>query len=268
MHRSIILLLIILTPNFAPAQQAGSAEPTATSLDHAAMAAAIRGSYYHPDEMSTLSCNVSADLTALFASMKLNVPAERLKAIQGLNIRSQSVRGKSPVLAFKWTAGDLNDKEKLEDGLRQMLDGFDQIYWSLIASPPIDGAAEITKIEPHANGGAEVYSSSPNAKVVISVDKENIPTHYVLDIPGMNGTVDVGYTPSANPVPGDLRRITTLTTSERMGTSIINLKLDLDYQVVNGFYVPKHVMYDLGTYSLSMQLSDCSASTSLQRKTK
>jgi hypothetical protein len=154
----------------------------------------------------------------------------------------------------------LDTKEQLEDGLKQMLDGFDQMYWSLVATPPIHSAAEITKMESLANGGAQVYSSSQNIKVVITVDKENTPTHYTLDSPTLKGTIDLRYVPAPMPIPGDLRRISSMDVSEHIGTSVINVKLDFDYQAVDGFYVPALFSYDVGgAFSVSMKFSDCSA---------
>jgi hypothetical protein len=142
-----------------------------------------------------------------------------------------------------------------------MLGGFYQAYWSLVASPPIGSAAEISKIEPLPDGGAKVYTSSQSSSVVITVDKENVPTHYKLETPALNGSVDLRYLPAPKPIPGDLRRISNMDVSEQIGTSIINIKLNLDYQAVDGFYIPAHISYDVGgAYSMSLEFSGCSAS--------
>lgn len=270
MRRSILILLVVLTANFLSCQQPETTSPESKTIGHpagtrpsdpATLASAIRGSYYHPDGMYGLDCSVSVNWPAFFAAMKLSPPAERLKAIQGLNIRSQAIRGKSPNITFEWTGGVLSNKEQFEDGLRQMLGGYYQMYWSLLASPLVDNAADITKIEPLPDGGARVYSSSENSNVVINVDKENTPTHYTLDTPALKGTVDLRYIPAPKPVAGDLRRISGMDVSAQIGTSIMNVKLDLDYQVVDGFYVPGHVSYDVGgAYSLSTEFSGCSIS--------
>ncbi len=84
-HRAIVILLIVLAANLLSAQQAGptSAESKTTAIpsgagpsDPAAMATAIRNSYYHPDEISGLGCAISVNWTAFFAATKLNPPAE------------------------------------------------------------------------------------------------------------------------------------------------------------------------------------------------
>jgi hypothetical protein len=225
------------------------------------MAAAIRNSYYHPDELSGLNCTVSIDWPAFFAAIKMNVPPDRLKAIQGLSIRTQAVRGKSPNFAFDWTGPALANKEEFEDGIKQMVGGFYQMYWSLVAAPPLRNASDISKIEPLPDGEAKVYSSSQDTTVVITVDRENTPTHYTLNSPALSGTVDLHYVLSPKQIPGDVRRISSMDVSEQLGTSILNIKLNLDYQTVQEFYVPADVSYDLGKgFSLSIKFSGCSVS--------
>jgi hypothetical protein len=145
MPRVLLIGLLALGANLLAAQQpittSSKAEatkpPTGTlSYEPATVAAAIRSSYYHPEEMSSLDCTVSVDCTAFFSALKSSPTADRLKAIQNLKIRSQAARGKKPVVTFEWAGGPLDSREQFEDGLNQMLDGFYQMYWSMIASPP------------------------------------------------------------------------------------------------------------------------------------
>ncbi|MGA9526604.1 MAG: hypothetical protein WBS24_00670 [Terriglobales bacterium] len=254
-------LLIARQPAAGSSQSEGTRPPARTlSGDPAKLAAAIRGSYYHPDEMSGLDCTISIDWPAFFSAFKLNPSAERMKAIQGLKIRSKAARDKDPELTFEWAGGSLDTKKQFESGLNQMLEGFYQMYWAMVASSPISNAAEVSKIEPLPEGGVQVYTSSENNKVVITTDKERTPTRYTLDSPAMKGTISPHYTASPKPVPGDLRRISSLDASLQMGTSILNTKLALDYQTVDGFYIPRHVTFTLvGAYSLVWDFSGCSA---------
>jgi hypothetical protein len=249
------------------AQQAAATSPKSETRrqaetppnDPALVAAAIRGSYYHPDAMAGLDCTISVDWPTFFSALKLNLAADRLKAIQNLKIRSHATRGKSPKITFEWTGGALDNKEQFEDGLKQTLGGFYQMYWNIVASSPISNASEIAKIEPLPDGGAKVYSSSQNINLVISTDKEKTPMHYTLDSPAMNGTIDLHYVSSPKPVPGDLRRISSMDASEQIGNSTMNVTLSLDYQAVDGLYIPSHVSYNIGgAYSLSMDFSGCS----------
>jgi hypothetical protein len=270
MPRLLIILILAFCADFLAGQQPAPPSPKSEttdltagvpSFDAATMAAAVRGSYYHPDKMSGLNCTISVDWPAFFSALKQNPAADRLKAIQDLKIKTQAAREKKPEVTFEWAGGALNNKEQFEDGLKEMLGGFYQIYWSMVASSPVDSAAEITKIEPLPNGEVKVYFSSPNTNLVITADRERTPTHYRLDSPAMNGTIDLRYVASPKPVPGDLRRISSMDLSEQIGNSTMNVTLDLDYQAVDEFYIPKHVSFGIaGAYSLSMDLSGCSVS--------
>jgi len=232
-----------------------------SSYDPTTVAAAIRNSYYHPDKMSGLDCSLSFDWAAFFSALKLNLAGDRLKEIQSLKIRSKAIRGKSPTITFEWNSGALDNREQFEDGLKQVLGGFYQVYWSMVASSPLSTPDEITKIEPLPDGGAKVYSSSQNIKVVITTDKEGTPTHYTLESPAMNGTVDLNYTASPNPIPGDLRRISGMDVSEQIGNSTMSVTLTIDYQDVSGLLIPGHVSYSIGgAYSLVMDFSGCTVS--------
>jgi hypothetical protein len=88
------------------------------------VAAAIRDSYYHPDAISGLDCTISVDWPAFFSALKMTPAADRLKAIQGLKIRSRATREKKPEVTFEWADGSLDNKEQFEDGLKQMVEGF------------------------------------------------------------------------------------------------------------------------------------------------
>ena len=191
--------------------------PGTLPVDPEKFTATIRDSYYHPDELSGLDCKVSIDWVALFGALKTNVPEDRMKIIQGLTIRVQSARGKQPNIAFDWAGQSLDTKEQVEDGFRQMIDGFYQMYWSMIASFPIKSANEIKKVEPLPDGGATVYLPSQNVSLILTVDKEHLPTHYAIDSPAMKGTIDSHYSPSPNPITGDLRRLTGLNVVEQIG---------------------------------------------------
>jgi hypothetical protein len=146
MPRLLLISLLVLITNLLVAQQPGTNSPKSETTglpagtlpyDPAIVAAAIRDSYYHPDGMSGLDCTISLDWPAFFSALKLDLAADRLKAIQGLKIRSRATRDKKPEVTFEWAGGSLDTKEQLEDGFKQMLGGFYQVYWSMVASSPI-----------------------------------------------------------------------------------------------------------------------------------
>jgi hypothetical protein len=179
MLRLLLISLLVFGANLLIAQQPSATSPKSETRrqaetlpnDPALPAAAIRDSYYHPDAMSGLDCTISMDWPAFLHRSKVE---SRSRSPEGdsksKDSISQAARGKSPKITFEWTSGVLNNEEQFEDGLKQTLGGFYQMYWNILASSPISNAAEIAKIEPLPDGGAKVYSSSQNINLVISTD--------------------------------------------------------------------------------------------------
>jgi hypothetical protein len=268
LQRALVLSCLFLTTAGLFAQQmdkpasAGIALPPGTlPANPDTFTAAVRASYYHPDDLSSLDCAVSIDWSAFFNALKLNVPAERLKAIQSVKIRVKGDRDKLPEFTFDWAEASLNTKEQLESGIKDIVGGFYKMYWPIIASFPVKNPAEIKRIEPLANGGATAYLPSPNVNLILTVDKDHLPIHYSIDSTVMKGTIKADYTPSPNPIPGDLRRLTKSDVSQQIGTSTMNVIIDLDYQTIGGFNIPQHVTFGIpGAYSISMEFSSCSVS--------
>lgn len=269
MFRKILLSLLLIEATLLGAQQLASTPtkngPAASTgilpADPAKLVTVVNGSYYHPDNLSSLACDVSIDWPAFFSALKQNPAADRLAVLQGLKIHSRSLRGKTPEITFDWTAGPLGSKEQMEDGIRQMVGGFYQMYWPLIASSLMGSPAEIQKFESLPDGTAKIYTSSQGTSLVITIDREGTPMHYVLDSPAMKGTIDMQYIPSPQPVQGDRGRISGINVSQQIGTSAMNVNVSLDYQAVDEFYVPKNISFDLiGAYSIKMVFSGCLAS--------
>jgi len=237
-------------------------QPKTPLNDKTTLISSINGSYYHPDSMTSLGCDVSVDWPAFFTALKMEVPQERLKTIQGLKMRMKAQRDKAVELTFDWTGGaPTGGQEQLESGLKQMLGGFFQFYWSMAASPLIAKPSEITKTEPIAGAGMNIYTSGGGGTTVTTVDKDYTPTHFAVDTPAMKGSIDAHYLPSPSPVAGDLRRISSMNLTEQIGTSHMDIAFDIDYQSVDDFNVPKHVGFDVsGAYSIKLELSGCTVS--------
>ncbi len=233
--------------------------PASSTRDPELLAKNLRESYYHADNLSSMDCDVSVDWPALFKAVKAEVPPERLKILQGLKIRSNAVRGKSPEITFDWGNETFDNKEQVEDGFRKMVGGFYQFYWPMVASPLVKSSKDFSKIESLGDGASNIYESAANMSIVIRADKDGVPTHYSFDSVAAKGTIDAHYVPSPKPGPGDIRRISGITVSEQIGSSNINASFDLDYQSVNGFNIPKHVSFGIsGAYSIQMEFSGCS----------
>lgn len=245
----------------APTQNGPGAGPPDTGLSAQAKAltAKVLDSYYHPDKLLGLECDVTPDWPAFFASANVAAPPDSTQAIGALKVHVRTLRDQTPEFAFDWTRGRATNAGQIEASLKQMIGGFYDVYWPLFASPAIKYTAAISKIEPQADGTTKVYESDPNAYVVMTVDKQGTPTQYTVQSPAMNGVVEPHYTPTPHQVRGDRRRITSVDVSRQAGASTIKVQVSVDYQPVKKYFVPKHVSYRrVGAYTLTMDFSGCS----------
>jgi hypothetical protein len=273
MSRMSVVLLFLLGGAVLSAQQLPTASKVAgatkvpepgdriRSYDPATIAAAIQGSYYHPDELTSLNCSISVDWQRFIDGLKMTVPPERRAAIEGLKIQSRAFRNHPADLTFDWSQGELSNSEQFTNGLKQTIGGFYQLYWPMLATTPVTALGAQTKIERLPNGATKLVAVQQGVTTGLTIDREGAPTHYAIDSPVIKLAIDPSYVPSPLPTEGDLRRISSLKVNEQLGASSINYQLDLDYQSVDGFYVPNHASFDLlGAYSIRMTFTDCTAS--------
>ena len=259
----VVLGAVTLTaqqPAAPPQSPADAATPVhKLPADPAKLTARILGSYYHPDNLPGLDCDVSIDWQTFFGSAQVVMPPDRMQAIQALKIHVRAIRGETPDVTFDWTEIRLTNADQLEASMRQAIDGFFQMYWSMFASPPVRSADEIEKIEWQPDGSAKVYADDPNTHTVITVDSDGVPTQYAFNGAAVSGTIDAYYLPSPNPVPGDLRRISGIDVDEYTGANTMKASLSLNYQPVDTFFVPKNVSFQvIGAYTIAMDYSGCS----------
>ncbi len=271
MPRIIVVLFLALGACLAIAQDQPKSPAVSDSdkipannppLDPAQLTDAVRASFYHPDNLAALECSISFDWSGIMHALNVDDPdPERMKVIEGLKVRSRAARDKQPEVTLNWAGGEPpQGKDRIDGGIRQMVSGFYQVYWNLIASSPVAPDMVFEKIEPLDDGQVKTYTSYAGGGIEVTVDKDHIPTHYSVNIPAMKARIDAHYTPSPTPVPGDLRRVTELDVSNQMGTGTMNIEMILDYQAVDGFYVPQHVTFNVvGVYSIGMDFSGCSA---------
>lgn len=219
----------------------------------------IQGSYYHADKLPGLDCDMSVDWPASLSSAKLTVPPARMQALQALKVHVRALRGKQPDIAFDWTEVRIATADQVEAGMRQSIDSFFQMYWSMLASPIISSADQISKIEPQPDGSAKIIAAGPNSHTVISVGRNGVPTQYTFRTPVLSGTISPHYIPSPHPVAGDLRRISSVDVDDQIGVSSMKVSVSLTYQPVSTFFVPRRVTFDVvGAYALTMNYSSCS----------
>lgn len=271
MTRISWIVLFIAAASVSSAQQAPSStehtftiqlQPKTPFNDHATLASAVNDSYYQPDSLSNLACGIDVDWPIFFNTLKVEVPPERLKIVEALKIRVNAQRGKIAEVTFDWAGGTPNGgQEQIESGLKQMVGGFFQFYWSLAAATFLQNPSEINKTEQIPYGALKIYTSGGGANTVISVDKDFSPTNLTVDAPSMKINMDMQYHPSPKPAPGDRRRLSNIDVDEQIGTSNIKAGIGFDYQSAGDFFVPQHILFNVpGAYSVKMTLSSCTAS--------
>jgi hypothetical protein len=264
MRRMTLAIALMVAPCLVAGQdQADSSKATVRSspVDLDKLADAVRDSYYHPDNLSVLECNVAFDWSGVMRALHIDdVEPEQGKVIDGLKVRTRAVRDAAAETTLNWSGGEPPDKDRIETGIRQLISSFYQIYWQMMASPSLPRNASIAKVEPLDEGSVKAYVTQSMGSTEMTIDKDHIPIHYAIEYPAMNVAIDAHYTPSPKPVAGDLRRLTELDVSQEQGATSRKYEAILDYQPVGEFFVPQHVTFNvIGVFSVGMDFSGCSA---------
>ena len=246
----------------APKQAHPAGESSISPESLAKMATEIRASYYHPDALVSMECDVDVDWDSFLNSTKFAVSDERKKAIEGLKLHAKAIRGQDVQIRFDWTNGEIDTKARTEGGLQQMMSGFYQMYWPMLATSMIAPTDKLTKVEKLPDGSRKASIASGNVNLVITIDKAGAPTRYDFDSAMMKGFIAPTYVATPNPTPGDLRRISELKVDESIGQTKIVAGVGLDYQAAGNFFVPQHVTFDIpGAYAIKFAFTGCTASS-------
>jgi hypothetical protein len=258
----VMLGAMILAPQQPGAPSQTGPAPGAASktlnADAVKITDKILASYYHPDNLPGLECDVTPGWTDFFNSTRMTVTQDQAHQMEALKIHVRALRDATPEISFNWTQGKLANADQVEALLRRTITQFYQIYWNMFASPAVKYAAVISKIEPLPDGTTKVYESDSNAYVVMTVAKDGTPTHYTMQGPGVNGIVDAQYARSPHPRNGDRRRLTEVNVSEQSGTSSMNVQVTVDYQPLKDYFVPGHISFSqVGAYTLPLDFSGC-----------
>lgn len=165
-------------------------------------------------------------------------------------------RDANPSLEITWANGDPANKEKIESPYRQVFLAFSTAYWwfagaGLTPSPTDEFEARKTD-----NGGFALTWTTKNAKTVAEVDNDLVLQKIVEQTPVMTTTVRVQFAS----IPDEPRRLSEIDIHREMGTNIANAHINMDYQDVGGFHVPRHVRFGMGgALETSFDLTNCSA---------
>ena len=276
-HSSLIPALLLTCLALAGAQQpaksSGSTASVAPALpsaqwDLVRIAAGVRDSYYHPDDLSSMDCAVDVDWDALATQLKRSAATESIDALKRAKVKVHAERAKDTQVDVEWPPDDVGNREGLEEGMRKALSGFFQIYWPLDASSIAPTEDENPKLEASDDGGYLLRFSTTDARVAEEVDKRGVVTRLTYTSPasGANSattttttTLEPRFSDAPNDIPGHPRLLTAVDVSREIGTAKAAVHVALDYQSVGGVHIPSHVTFAITqSYTFPLQFTGCS----------
>jgi hypothetical protein len=235
------------------------AQQSAMTADALKLEADMRASYYHPDALWGLDCAVAIEFGSLFKQLGQPISPEQASAVNGVAIKTHAMRGQKPVVDITWAHEASPGGEYLESGVRQLLGSIFGIYWTFIVTAPRALPSDNVHVEPGTGGGHVSVFSGGGIQMRIEADRDNVPRKFQIVNAVTKITMEPHYSPSPNPTPGDLRRITSVDQSQQIGTNITHVRFELDYQEVGGFNIPHHVSYVIGdAFAVATEFSACS----------
>jgi hypothetical protein len=270
-NRSVLsIALIVASAGFSAAQQPSSpAAPPSTAephlsipkIDGAKILAGISASHYHPDDLSGMDCGAVLDWESVIKELKQTPTADRMKILDGMSVEVHAQKNKVAAVTVAWSKGEPTDKEAIEQGTRQMLTGFFQVYWPVFASAMKPSQADSVRIDARSDGGYTIHSATNSAESGFDVDRNLVPTNVFSKTPAMNLQLTLSFAPSPNPVPGDLRWLTREDATISVGTNVTNSTFATDYQTIGAFHIPKRIAIGIGgAYTMPFELIGCSVS--------
>lgn len=259
----------MLSAGAAAAQRAPESSGTSTAslaappIDLAKIKSGLAGSYYHPQDLTGIDCSATVDWASLMKQLKQPNAEDRLKVLEAMTVAVKARRGKIAEVTFGWPAGEPANKQMIEDGDRMTLSGFYQMYWSGIASPlgPTKQEWDAVRAEPRTGGGYVLHYSSAGSPVTEELDSDFLPVKTSINLAASTVELVMHYSLSPEPRPGDLRRVSSVDTVQRSGTSVSNTNFRITYQQIGGYWIPAHLDLGMvGAYSIPIDLIGCSVS--------
>jgi hypothetical protein len=275
-HSPLIAALLLASFHSLAGQdpaKATASDPAAAAspqLDLLGLATAIRGSYYHPDDLTSLDCAVEVDWDALATQLKSAAVRDGIDAVKKARIKVHAERSSETRVDVDWPPDDGGNREVLEEGMRKALSGFFQIYWPLDASSIAPTPEENPKLEAGDDGGYLLRFHTPDAQVAEEVDKRGVVTRLTYTSPS-TGTAGSGansastttlvprFSEAPNDIPGHPRLLTAVEVTHQMGTTKAGVHVALDYQSTGGVHIPSHVTFAIAqSYTFPLQFTGCS----------
>jgi PBP1b-binding outer membrane lipoprotein LpoB len=130
MVRILPALPVVLGACLAAGQDKASVPPVPESeaipvknlpIDSDKLADAMRDSYYHPDNLAALECNVSFDWSGVLHALKIDLlETEQAKIVDGLKVRTRAARNEATEVTLTWTGGEPpENKARIESAIKK-----------------------------------------------------------------------------------------------------------------------------------------------------
>jgi hypothetical protein len=202
---------------------------------------------------SSIACGVDLDWERFFQEMKVEMNDTTKARLEKLKASKIEVVSKGAAQTDVKVDG-ADGFGSLQDGLRQQLGGFFQMYWSesygkMLAAKP-DEAFELTTTPE----GYKLKSATNGVKVELNMDKAYVITGESVVAPQMNASV----TPVYKPGDDGLLRLRSMDETVELGATKMVISVSLDYQKVGAFEVPQHVRMALpGSFAFNYTFVHC-----------
>jgi hypothetical protein len=202
---------------------------------------------------SSISCEVGLDWDGFFQRMKIEQTDDAKARLDKLKNVKISVVSRDANHTDVKVEGAEALSNGVSDGLRQQLQGFFQVYWSLAYGRMIAKKADKYELTTVPEGYL-VKTVSSTTKTAIEMNKAYVITRTTVDLPGMSAVAKPGFKPGED----GLLRLRSLDETIDMGSTKMVVNMNFDYQKVGVYDIPLHMNMGLaGSFSFDYTLSGC-----------
>jgi hypothetical protein len=242
-----------ITGYFVLAVMCGATAALAQSESDIKMMDKARALYYTGPKPSSISCNVNLDWDGFFQRMKVGQTDDAKARLEKLKSVKISVVSRDAEHTDVKVEGADSLSNGISDGLRQQLQGFFQIYWSIAY-----GQMLLTR-EDHYElmavpEGYKMTVAAGSTKTAVEMDKAYLITRSTIESPDLNAVAKPGFKPGED----GLLRLRSLDETVNMGATKMVVSVNFDYQKVGVYDVPLHMNMALeGSFSFDYTLTGC-----------
>lgn len=226
---------------------AAMASGETTDEDRKRIATAVSASYYHPDQLQGMECDLGVDPVEL--ARRGNLPAGT--SLEGTTIHVRAIRGISPNAQIRYPVVKAS-LDQVNRFLTQAIGTFFDVYWMAAASSvalPADSFFDVTD----RDGGGYLLKIEGDNRTTLETDANYVPIKRATEYALMNrhGVLDLVVETNAP------RRVRSVTFDLQNGSYKLKGKIGMDYQSVDGIHIPKHATVSASGPALRIDLNGC-----------